>query len=97
VADIIFHPEAQEEYEKAMEWYQARSQRAATRFEAEVEALLGRVQLNPDSFPLYDDDHRFAAVRRFPYTLIYQVHSDRIFVVAVAHARRRPDYWKRRA
>lgn len=96
MADIIFHPEAQEEYEKALEWYQARSPRAANRFETEVEALLGRIRLNPESFPLYDDEHRFATVRRFPYALLYQVHSDQILLVAVAHARRRPDYWKRR-
>jgi plasmid stabilization system protein ParE len=93
VASIIFHPEAQDEYERALAWYQARSIRAAARFEAEVQRLLDLVRLNPESFPAYDDDHRFAVLRRFAYTLIYQVQPDRIFVVAVAQAGQRPGYW----
>jgi plasmid stabilization system protein ParE len=36
-------------------------------------------------------------VRRFPYQLIYYVRSDDIVLVAVAHTKRRPGYWKRRA
>ncbi len=97
MADIIFHPEAQDEYERALAWYQARSPRAARRFEAEVQRLLDLIQLNPDSFPAYDDDHRFAVLRRFAYTLVYQVHPDQILIVAVAQAGQRPGYWQGRA
>ena len=96
MANIIFHSEAQEEYELALAWYQARSPRAAARFEAEVQRLLGLVQLNPESFPAYDDEHRYAVLRGFAYTLVYQVNPDRIFVVAVAQAGRRPGYWQGR-
>ncbi len=93
MANIIFHPEAQDEYERALAWYQARSHRASARFEAEVQRLLGLVQLNPESFPAFDDDHRFVVLRRFSYTLVYQIHADRIFVMAVAQAGQRPGYW----
>jgi plasmid stabilization system protein ParE len=96
VANIIFHPEAQEEYERALGWYQARSLRAAARFEVEVQRLLDLVQLNPESFPAYDDEHRFAVLRRFAYTLIYQVQPDRILAVAVAQAGQRRGYWQGR-
>lgn len=96
MANILFHPEAQDEYEQALAWYQARGPRAAARFEAEVQRLLGLVQLNPESFPAYDDEHRFAVLRRYAYTLVYQVHPDRIFVVAVAQAGRRQGYWQGR-
>jgi plasmid stabilization system protein ParE len=97
VANVIFHPEAQDEYERTLAWYQARSSRAAAGFEAEVQRLLDLVQLNPESFPAYDDEHRFTVLRRFAYTLVYQVHPDRIFVVAVAQAGQRPGYWQGRA
>jgi len=46
------------------------------------------------------DSHRFSRrtrrvlVRRFPYSLLYRVDPDVIFVVAVAHVRRRPGYWR---
>jgi plasmid stabilization system protein ParE len=92
----VFHPEAQAEYQAALSWYQARSLRAATRFEAEVERVLEVIRSNPDLFPRYDDDHRFAVLRRFPYSVVYQEQTDQIFVVAVAHSSRSAGYWQRR-
>jgi plasmid stabilization system protein ParE len=97
VADIRFHPEAQAEYQVALAWYQARSPQAAARFEAETERVLGLVAANPGMFPLYDDEHRFAMLRRFPYSIVYQGQPDQIFVVAVAHSSRSPGYWQGRA
>jgi toxin ParE1/3/4 len=96
VVEIIFHPEAEREYRLAREWYHERSPRAAVRFEDEVDRMLELVKLNPDSFPAYDDDHRFVVLRRFAYTIVYQVYAEFIFVVAVAQAGREPEYWKDR-
>jgi toxin ParE1/3/4 len=97
MAEIIFHPEADEEYNEAWAWYHERSPRAALRFEAEIERMLELVQLNPESFPLYDDEHRFVVLRHFSYTLVYRIHAGAIFVIAVAQAGRAPGYWKERA
>jgi plasmid stabilization system protein ParE len=35
-------------------------------------------------------------VRRFPYLVFYVVASDHVRVVAIAHAKRRPGYWRDR-
>lgn len=91
--DVEFHPEARDDYRDASVWYRARNPRAAERFEAEAEHLLGLVAASPMMFPLYDDEHRFAMLRRFPYSVVYRVEPDRIFVIAVAHSRRSPSYW----
>jgi plasmid stabilization system protein ParE len=97
VADVVFHPEAQAEYDAARAWYQARSPQTAARFEAEVERVVGLIGASPEMFPSYDDDHRFAVLRRFPYSLIYQVQPTQVFVVAVAHSSRAAGYWQGRA
>jgi plasmid stabilization system protein ParE len=97
VADIYFHPEAEAEYQGALAWYQARSLRTAARFEAEMERVLGLIGAGPEMFPLYDDEHRFAALRRFPYVVVYQVQPDRVYVVAVAHSGQSAGYWRGRA
>ena len=39
---------------------------------------------------------RRAILHRFPFSLIYSVESDAILIVAVAHQRRHPDYWRNR-
>ncbi|MCP4214582.1 MAG: type II toxin-antitoxin system RelE/ParE family toxin [bacterium] len=35
-------------------------------------------------------------VKKFPYILIYRFKDDVIFITAVAHAARKPDYWESR-
>ncbi len=96
MADILFHPEAQAEYDAALAWYQARSPRAASRFEGEVERTLGLIGTSPEMFPNYDDKHRFAVLRRFPYSVVYQVQPGQVSVIAVAHSSRSPGYWQGR-
>ena len=86
VANILFHPEAQAEYDAAIAWYQSRSLQAASHFEAEMSAILGLIGAGPETFSNYDDEHRFAVLRRFPYSVVYQVQSGQVHVVAVAHS-----------
>jgi plasmid stabilization system protein ParE len=96
VDEIRFHPEAQAEYQTALAWYQVRSPQAAMRFEAETERVLGLIAANPSMFPKYDEESRFVTLRRFPYSVVYQVQPDQIYIVALAHSRRSPGYWRGR-
>ncbi|QDV38545.1 type II toxin-antitoxin system RelE/ParE family toxin [Tautonia plasticadhaerens] len=94
--DLRLHPEAQAEYQASLIWYRGRSPQAANRFEVEFERALGMIAKSAAMFPLYDDQHRFVMLRRFPYGVVYRVLPDRIVVVAVAHSHRAPGYWKGR-
>jgi hypothetical protein len=44
-----------------------------------------------------DLPYRRHRVRRFPYLVFYAVAPEEIRVVAIAHAKRRPGYWRDRA
>ena len=35
-------------------------------------------------------------MRRFPYLIVYQLVGQKLRVIAVAHCRRKPGYWKTR-
>jgi plasmid stabilization system protein ParE len=97
VADVRFYPEAQAEYDTALAWYPSRSPRAADRFEAEVERLVGLIGATPELYPEYDDEHRYAVLRRLPYSLVYQILPAHVLVVALAHSGRAPGYWQGRS
>jgi plasmid stabilization system protein ParE len=96
VADLAFHEEASAEYHNAIRWYEQRSKRAAFRFEDEVERVLGAIISNPELFPRYDAENHFALLKRFPYSVVYQVYENRIYVIAIAHSSRAPEYWRGR-
>jgi toxin ParE1/3/4 len=96
MAEISFHPEAEAEVQAALAWYLARSRNAAIGLSEELERALAMIQQFPELQPPYDDRHRFAVLRRFPYTLVYRNEKDMIRVIAFAHSRRAPGYWRGR-
>jgi toxin ParE1/3/4 len=62
----------------------------------EVERVLGAIISNPELFPRYDAENQFALLKRFPYSIVYQVYENRIYVIAIAHSSRAPEYWRGR-
>jgi plasmid stabilization system protein ParE len=90
-------PEAIAETRAAREWYQARSQTAAEAFLGELDRGIEAVRGTPEAYPPYLHGTRCYLFRRFPYLLVYRSTSTAIQVIAVAHAQRRPGYWKTRA
>jgi plasmid stabilization system protein ParE len=93
VAEVSLHAAAEAEYEAALAWYLARSVRAAAGFETAFERSLDFVAAFPEASPLCDDRHRYCALRRYPYGLVYRVDGDKVRVVAVPHGRQLPRDW----
>ena len=93
---IEFHPEARTELEDARLWYRQRSQIAARAFVTEVIRALKRIAESPETWPrTRSNEHRFV-FKRFPYSIIYRVRLNEVFITAIAHHRRRPGYWRHR-
>lgn len=97
MAEIRYHPEAEAEIQAATAWYLSRSQAAAVGLVEEVERATAMIQQFPELQPLYDEKHRFAVLRRYPYSIIYRVEGESIRVIAFAHSRRQAGYWQGRA
>ena len=93
---ISFHPDATAELEASADWYAERSPRAAREFCVAIDVALASVEADPERFVRLDDRHRSCGVRKFPFQIIFRYGDNRIHVVAVAHAKRRPGYWRNR-
>jgi plasmid stabilization system protein ParE len=92
---VEFVQEAEAEYLAALVWYWERSPSAATRFEAEVENAINRIQEAPESWATFMGARRFL-LHHFPFAIVYQDSAAAIRILAVAHCRRKPGYWKTR-
>ena len=98
---VRFSAEAVAELEAAATWYENQLPGLGAALVAAIDAALSRVADWPRSgAPVAtvasDLDVRRVPVARFPYNLPYIVIGDAVVVLAVAHDRRRPGYWKNR-
>ena len=95
---VRINPHALEEAEGARAWYAERNPVAANLFLDELHAAVERVHEAPERWPRLrrNGDFRRCFFPNFPYSLIYRIRVDEIEVTAIAHHRRRPNYWKRR-
>jgi plasmid stabilization system protein ParE len=94
---VRIHPAALEEASVATNWYAERSLRAAERFLDELDQAIERIAENPQQFPEYIYGTRRVVLYRFPYVIIFRESDAVVEIVAVAHGRRRPGYWRDRA
>jgi plasmid stabilization system protein ParE len=94
---IEIHPEAVAEAEAAIDWYAERSSRAPTAFMEELDKAVKSIRDAPKRWPIFDQDCRRFPLFRFPYFIVYYEKSDSLVrILAVAHGRRRPGYWRSR-
>jgi toxin ParE1/3/4 len=91
-----FHPEAQQEYHEAARFYDERQIRLGAAFTREVEATIERILEAPDRWRMIEQDVRRCLTHTFPYGILYTIEDDYILIVAVAHASRKPGYWRER-
>jgi plasmid stabilization system protein ParE len=96
VKNITFHEDACAELAEVSHYYEDRVSGLGFAFTDDVEKGLKAVSDNPESCEQVSKDLRRKVLHRFPYSLIYAVERDRIRILAVAHHKRRPEYWRYR-
>jgi toxin ParE1/3/4 len=96
---LRIHSLASLELIEAVRWYESKRVGLGGELLDEFAALMTRLTMNPESGnPIsVDQKTRRLLVTRFPFQVIYRVGSSEIVVVALAHLKRRPGYWKHRA
>ncbi len=95
------HPAAAGEVYDAALWYQAEAPDVARRFAVRVQQSIDSIRQWPYAASLYRDTEsepqiRSKQVNGFPYQVLYIIRDNELIVVAYAHERRRPGYWRDR-
>ncbi|HEX5105980.1 MAG TPA: type II toxin-antitoxin system RelE/ParE family toxin [Pirellulaceae bacterium] len=89
--------DAEAELDDAIAWYNRRDPGIGLELEDEVRAAISRIEQNPGIGARYrNTDYRFYRVKRFPYLIYYMEVPDKVWVTAIAHGSRRPNYWRKR-
>lgn len=93
---LIIRQEAERDLAEAHDWYESKVTGLGSDFLLRVDAALSSILRTPKTYPLVHKEVRRALTRRFPYGVFYLVEEARIVVIAVMHARRDPEAWRRR-
>jgi len=93
---VEFHPDAVLEAQSAFTWYRDRNDSAAEAFLAELDRAVELISESPIRWPIHIHGTRRFLLRRFPFGVVYRELGETLQIVAVAHGRRKPGYWKGR-
>jgi toxin ParE1/3/4 len=97
VKSAVFHSEARTELDEAIAYYEQHRVGLGLDLLSEVQRTIARIHQNPQlGAPYKATALRRFHVGRFPYVVFYAELEEFIWVIAVAHGKRRPDYWQRR-
>jgi toxin ParE1/3/4 len=88
--------EADAEADEAADWYLDIDEQLASDFTEEYAAAIEYVGEHSNAFPAYLHGTKRYLFKRFEYQLVIRELLDRVQVIAVAHLRRKPGYWKKR-
>jgi hypothetical protein len=89
---LKIHPLIAKDIKKALEYYDARSDRAGDVFLGEAERALERIENSPLSFHPIDERRRRCNLPGFPYHFVFEVRGKEIGVMVLKHDRRKPSF-----
>jgi len=87
---------AEEEMTEASVFYETASPNLGVDFLDDVQRGIDILRAHPAIGLSVGSGLRRMLLHRFPFSMIYAVETGAILIVAIAHQRREPDYWRDR-
>ena len=94
--EVEFHPEAAAEFKAASAYYEEEAPGLGDAFITELERVAELIKQHPFIGSQIDEIFRRVVLVRFPFFVIYCGEDEKLLIVAVAHQRRKPGYWRAR-
>lgn len=89
--------EAWSDLDEALQWYAKRGSHLPRQLITDVEQTIEKISQRPEHGMRYPRrNERFWRTQRFPYLIIYEVRTSELFIIAIAHERRKPGFWRGR-
>jgi toxin ParE1/3/4 len=93
---VFINGEAQIEIKKALSHYDEISTELSgdllIKFQESVQEILN----HPRSYPTIRGKYRKLNLERFPYKIVFRIEGNIVHVIAFAHHKRSPGYWRKR-
>ena len=90
---LIFHPDISMEVKASFDWYQEKLDGLGFDFLNELENAFQAIVDFPETWPKFQKEFRRYLLSQFPFSVIYVKKIENIYVVAIMHNSRKPNYW----
>jgi plasmid stabilization system protein ParE len=90
---IIVLPQAADEFEDGVAYYEDRQPGLGRRFRDEVDRHIGWIATHSEIPRLRSGGYRRVNLKIFPYYIAYVQIGETVWILAIAHAHREPEYW----
>ena len=88
-----FHPHAEKELEAIETHYDSLGEGLGNRFRSDIESTISRILKFPNAWQPLSPIVRRCRLTEFAYGIVYQIKPREIYLLAVMHHHRKPDYW----
>jgi plasmid stabilization system protein ParE len=93
---VHVEPEAEDDLASIRDWYDALLPGLGNEFLDEFENVSRSISEFPLMYRVAHEEARQAALRRFPYYVMYVHEPDLVSIIAVIHKHRDPGVWRSR-
>ena len=90
---LIILGEAEQDFAESIAYYESKEPGLGWRFRNEVAEVVKRILRHPELARLRPKGYRRVNLRAFPHYIAYVIRRDTIWIVAIAHGYRRPEFW----
>ena len=96
IETVIYYKEAKAELIEIVDYYNNISEELGYDFLKKIRSSINKICEYPESYTTISKFNRKCHCKLFPYNIIYHKFNNSIYIVAIAHEKRKPNYWKKR-
>ena len=89
----IILQQAFDELTDAVEHYEEEQPGLGLRLKDEIDKHVSWIMDNPIVPSIRKGDYRRVNLKVFPYYIAYIIREDKLWILAIAHSHRKPEYW----
>ena len=93
---IRLHPHVESDINGSFRWYEDELEGLGLQFISELEQGFDAISYAPSTWVTFEHGFRRYILARFPFSVVYKDEENEVYVVAVMHNSRNPEYWKER-
>jgi len=93
---VLIHETAEAEINEAADFYDLQAPGLGTVFLDEIQRTIEAVKQHPEAATALRGNLRRKQLAKFPCSLVYSIRPHEIRLLAIAHQKRRPFYWRGR-